>query len=79
MIDIGRTAGATGRQGMLTPPWHLIPPLVFPGVCVTLFLLWLIPLPELMSVHMIRHTDIDSGLFRLHNLDTLILTTEFYE
>jgi hypothetical protein len=23
-----------GRQGMLTPPRHLIPPLVFPGVCV---------------------------------------------
>jgi hypothetical protein len=29
-------AGATGRQGVLTPPRHLIPPLVFPGVRVSL-------------------------------------------
>ena len=24
-FDFGLTAGVTGRQGMLTPPWHLIP------------------------------------------------------
>jgi hypothetical protein len=30
-------AGATGRQGMLTPPRHLIPPPVFPWVCVISF------------------------------------------
>jgi hypothetical protein len=29
----------TGQQGMLTPPWHLIPPLVFPGVRVSLILI----------------------------------------
>jgi hypothetical protein len=40
-------AGVTGQQGMLTPPWHLIPPLVFPGVRMDLILLWIIPLPEL--------------------------------
>jgi hypothetical protein len=28
------TAGVTGRQGMLTPPRHLIPPLVYLEVCV---------------------------------------------
>jgi hypothetical protein len=26
----------TFQQGMLTPPWHLLPPLVFPGVRVSL-------------------------------------------
>jgi hypothetical protein len=30
-------AGVTGRQGMLTPPRHLIPPPVFPGVRVSPF------------------------------------------
>jgi hypothetical protein len=29
--------GVTGRQGMLTPPRHLIPPPVFPGVRVSPF------------------------------------------
>jgi hypothetical protein len=29
--------GATGRQGVLTPPRHLIPPPVFPGVRVSPF------------------------------------------
>ena len=29
--DYGLTAGVTGQQGMLTPPRHLIPPLVCPG------------------------------------------------
>jgi hypothetical protein len=27
-VEIGLTAGVTGQQGMLTPPWHLIPPLI---------------------------------------------------
>jgi hypothetical protein len=31
-------AGVTGRQGMLTPPRHLIPPPVFLGVRVSPFL-----------------------------------------
>jgi hypothetical protein len=31
-IEMGHTAGATVQQGMLTPPRHLIPPPVFPGV-----------------------------------------------
>jgi hypothetical protein len=35
-VEIGLTAGVTGQQGMLTPPWHLIPPLVFPRVRVSL-------------------------------------------
>jgi hypothetical protein len=33
----GLTAGATGGQGMLTPPRHLIPPPIFPGVRVSPF------------------------------------------
>jgi hypothetical protein len=33
----GPTAGATGWQGMLTPPRHLMPPPVFPGVRVSPF------------------------------------------
>jgi hypothetical protein len=32
------TAGATGQQGMLTPPRHLIPPLAGPGVRVSPFI-----------------------------------------
>jgi hypothetical protein len=36
-FDMGRTAGATGRQGMLTPPWHLIPPLMYSEVRVRPF------------------------------------------
>jgi hypothetical protein len=36
-IEMGLTAGATGRQGILTPPRHLIPPPVFPGVRVSSF------------------------------------------
>ena len=32
--DLGLTAGVTGRQEMLTPPRHWIPPLVYPGVRV---------------------------------------------
>jgi hypothetical protein len=35
-FEMGLTAGAAGRQGMLTPPRHLISPLVFPGVRVSL-------------------------------------------
>jgi hypothetical protein len=35
-VEMGLTAGVNGQQGMLTPPWHLIPPLVFPGVRVSL-------------------------------------------
>jgi hypothetical protein len=27
-VEIGLTAGVTDQQGMLTPPWHLIPPLI---------------------------------------------------
>jgi hypothetical protein len=35
-LELGLTAGVTGRQGMLTPPRHLIPPLMFPWVRVSL-------------------------------------------
>jgi hypothetical protein len=31
-LEIGLTAAVTGRQGMLTPPKHLIPPLVYTEV-----------------------------------------------
>jgi hypothetical protein len=33
-FEMGLTAGATGQQGMLAPPRHLIPPLVCPGLRV---------------------------------------------
>jgi hypothetical protein len=36
-FDMGCTAGAAGRQGMLTPPWHLIPPLIYSEVRVRPF------------------------------------------
>jgi hypothetical protein len=62
-------AGVTRRQGMLTPPWHLIPPLVFPGVHVNLIV------TVDRSIFLIR-TGFDSGLFRLFNLNTVILSTD---
>jgi hypothetical protein len=31
-MKLGLMASVTGRQGMLTPPRHLIPPLVYPEV-----------------------------------------------
>jgi hypothetical protein len=34
---MGLTADVTGQQGMLTPPSHLIPPLVYPEVRVCQF------------------------------------------
>ena len=33
-LDCWLTAGVSGQQGMLTPPRHLIPFLVYPGVRV---------------------------------------------
>jgi hypothetical protein len=35
-LEFGFMAGVTGRQGMLNPPRHLISPLVFPEVRVSL-------------------------------------------
>jgi hypothetical protein len=37
-LEIGRKAGVTGRQGMLTLHRLLIPPLVFPGIRASLIL-----------------------------------------
>jgi hypothetical protein len=37
-VEIGLTVGVTGQQCMLTPPWHLIPPLVYSEVRVRQFL-----------------------------------------
>jgi hypothetical protein len=31
-LEKGLTAGVIDRQGMLTPPWHLIPPLIYSEV-----------------------------------------------
>jgi hypothetical protein len=36
-LEIGLTAGVTGRQGMLIPPRHLIPPLINSEVSVCPF------------------------------------------
>jgi hypothetical protein len=36
-MKIGLTAGVTGQQGMLTPPWHLISPLIYSEVRVRPF------------------------------------------
>jgi hypothetical protein len=36
-LEIGLTVGVTGRQGMLTPPRHLIPPLIYSEACVRPF------------------------------------------
>jgi hypothetical protein len=36
-LEIGLTAGVTGQQGMLTPPCHLISPLIYSEVRVRSF------------------------------------------
>ena len=36
-IYCGLVTGETGQQGMLTPPWHLIPLFVFRGPCCPMF------------------------------------------
>jgi hypothetical protein len=33
-LEIGLTAGVAGQQGMFTPPWHLIPLLIYSEVRV---------------------------------------------
>jgi hypothetical protein len=42
------------------------------------YLNWSLILTADFSVYLTRRTDFDSGLFRLPDLDTLILTTDFY-
>jgi hypothetical protein len=42
-LEIGLTAGVTGQQGMLTPPFHLIKPLHLSGVCVSLHSILYLP------------------------------------
>jgi hypothetical protein len=51
-LELGLMVGVTGRQGMLTPPRHLIPPLVYPEVRVCTILKFLFPtwLMRLMTV-----------------------------
>jgi hypothetical protein len=74
-LEIGLTVGVTVRQGMLTPTRHLIPPLVFLGVLVSLiftvdcsiYLNWTLILAVNFSVYLTRRTDFDSVLFRLPN------------
>jgi hypothetical protein len=81
-LEIGITLGVTSQQGMLIPPWPLVPSLVFPGVHVTCglfhYLNWTLILTVDFSVNLIRRTDFNSGLFRLPNSNTLIMTTDFY-
>jgi hypothetical protein len=36
-LEIGLTADVTGQHGMFTPPWHLIPPLIYTEVRVCPF------------------------------------------
>jgi hypothetical protein len=42
-LEIGLTASVTGQQGILTPPWHLIPLPIFRGLC-TLILWFVFPI-----------------------------------
>ena len=52
ILDYGLTVGVTGQQGMLTPPRHLIPPLVYLGVCdcPTLVFVFCLGLTRLITV-----------------------------
>jgi hypothetical protein len=57
-LEVGLTAGVTGQQGMLTHPRHLILPLLFPEVRVTLVVCRLFHLPDV-------ETDCHCGFSRL--------------
>jgi hypothetical protein len=51
-VEIGLTAGVSSQQGMLTPPWYLIPPLIHSEVRVRPF--WFafsLGLMRLITVH----------------------------
>jgi hypothetical protein len=59
-LEIELTTGVTSQQGILTPPRHPIPPLVFPGVRVSLIcttdysmhLIWALILSADLSVYL---------------------------
>jgi hypothetical protein len=73
----------TGQQRMLTPPRHLILPLV-PEVRVgliftldySMYLIWVLIWTAEFSVYLAGLTDFDCGFFRSPNIDTLNLTTD---
>jgi hypothetical protein len=66
---MGSTAVVTGQQRMLTPPWHLMLPLVFPGVRVSLIFTVKYILPDLDSPML-------TADFSVYWLDSPILTAE---
>jgi hypothetical protein len=74
----------TGRQGMLTFPWHLILTLAFSEVRVipiftvdnSMYLILALILTADFPVYLIGLTVLDCGLLHSPNLDTLILTTD---
>jgi hypothetical protein len=49
-LEIGLPAGVTGRQGMLTSPRHLVPPLVYSNVRVCPILWFVFPTGLLISM-----------------------------
>jgi hypothetical protein len=65
-LEIGFTANVIGQQRMLTPPRHLIPPLVFPGihVCPILYFtrdLWDWSLIVIVPFHAFDRTMLENG------------------
>jgi hypothetical protein len=53
-LEIQLTAGVTGQQGMLIPPWHLIPPLIYSEARVTPILWFVFPI-ELTRLITVRY------------------------
>jgi hypothetical protein len=71
-LEIGLRAGVPGREGMLTIPRHLIPPLVFQGVSVSLdYIMWIFPFT--WSGHWFGQRI----FFRLIDLSALVMTAGF--
>jgi hypothetical protein len=67
-VEIRLTAGVTGQQRMLTPPWHLIPLGVTRGPCkpdfycgLLYYLNWTRILTANFSVYLTSRTNFDSG------------------
>jgi hypothetical protein len=54
-MEIGLTAGVTGQQEMLTPPWLLIPPLIYSEDRTCTPILWSIFPVLLMRLNTVRY------------------------
>jgi hypothetical protein len=66
---MGLTAGVTGQQGMLTPPWHLILPLHLSEVRVALLSICICPLDYDYVLHIVNFAVLYPSVRRYRTYD----------